>query len=363
MNKLKFLLATFVVAALTLGIYSCAKEAVHTESKPVSDDLSVISQDYSQLVDLNSNVATFKSEEDFNSFIKILPTLSQEQKMELVNQTSFTSVDEHLDNLYQQLDLIDNREAFISFVNQNSDYLAIMTNNSGDEEVVEKEISQHTSSIIHNTDRMIKVGDTYYKYISDLLVKDKDYNSLKSLKSVDDVKRSRLNYETAYEILGQDNSVRWDDLNKWFSLEAENDQPHCRHDRRVKLSWTLIEFTDKDKVLEITGKRIHLLTEIHPTKRGIPCIWYRYKTVITRNSFNFRGNIRVSNSNLASSFNISKPNTVVNASSLDSDDFLFGFIPFGNQKAEACFTFERCDVTTQGMGGFWINLNQSRPCQ
>ncbi|MBK8626630.1 MAG: hypothetical protein IPN86_14005 [Saprospiraceae bacterium] len=341
-----------------LFFFSCTKDESGSNQNG-NDTLLTIPIDYSQLVDLKSDVATFKSEEDFNSFMKTLPTLTHHQKLELANQTSFTSVEEHLESLYDQLDLIDNREAFI-FANQNSEYLEIVTNDIGDEEVVEKEISQHTSAIIHNTDRIIKVGDIYYKYISDLVVKNKDYQALKVLKSSEDVKNSRMNFEKAYEILGKDNSVRWTDLGKAFSLQAEKNPSGCKNDRRVKFSWVLFEFTDQGG--DITGKRIHLLTEIHPTKKGIPCIWYRYKTVITRNNFNFTGNIRVTNSSLTSSFNVSIPNTVVTSSSLDSDNFLFGFIPIGDQKAEACFTRERVDVTTQGKGGLWINLNQSKLC-
>lgn len=360
MNRLKFLLAAFVVAILTLSIYSCGKEDNLTENQVNKNDQTNISQEYLQLVDLNSSMATFKSEDDFAKFMEILPTLSQQQKEELVSQTQFTTVEEHLEYLYEQLDLIDDRQLFINFVSQNSEFLEISVNEFGDEEVIEKEISLDPSALIHNVDRIIKVKDTYYKFIGDIQVECKDYNTLKLIKSKKDAENSRLDCKLAYKVLGYSESSRWTDLNKMFSLQAENNQSGCKNDRRVKFSWGLLEFTDKAG--DIIGKRIHLITEIHPTKKGIPCIWYKYKTLITRNNFNFAGNIRVTSSTLSTSFNITKPNTAVEASGLDSNDFLFAFIPIGNQKAEACFTLERVDVTTRGMGGFWINLNQSSIC-
>jgi len=365
MNRLKFLLAAFVVALVTLGLYSCAKEETNTENQVINEELTNISQNYSQLVDLSSNVATFKSDEDFCRFMKILPMLSDQQKEELVNQTQFTTLEEHLEYLYEQLDLIDDREDFISFVNQNSDYLEIVTNDIDDEEVVEKEISLDPSAIIHNNDRIIKVGDTYIKYISDLCVKSMDYEVLKSIRTSEDVKNSRLEFEKAYNILGSENSARWTDLDVCFSLQAENNRPWCKNDRRVKLTWCIIEdvFTTeiprpdggKDK---IKNNRVFVTTKIHPTKKGIPCIWYNYTTLITRNNFNFAGDVRVTNSAITTSFNLTRPNTSVESSGLNTLDLVLSYFPLGNQKTEACWTTERCSVTTRGMDTFWIHLNQ-----
>jgi len=370
MNRLKILLAAFVVAVLTLGLYSCAKEETNTENKVINDELTNISQNYSQLVDLSSNVATFKSEEDFSKFMKILPTLSDQQKEELVNQAAFTTFENYLDSLYEQMNMIDDREEFINFINQHSDVFEIIIDDSGDEEVIEKEVSLDPSAIINNKDRIFKVGDTFYKHISDICIKSKDYNILKTIKSKNDAINSRLDYDIAYKILGSDSSLRWTDLNKEFSLIAVNNQSGCNNDRRVKLSWEVFEDDITIKIPRADGgtdkiknNLVLVTTEIHPTRKGRPCIWFKYKTLITRNNFNFTVDVRVTNSTIATSFNLTRPNTQVEARGLDTGpDLVLSYFPIGNQKTEACWTRERADVTTQGMGGLWINLNQSDPC-
>ena len=370
MNKFKFFIPIIILLVLTLSFSSCTKEhEISDENQNVGNIDLALNGSINSLIDLGSNYASFRSEEDYVQFLKLLPSISDDEKGQLLSQANFTTFENYLDSLYEQMDLIDDRVAFIDFIYQHSDVFEIIIDDSGEEEVIEKEVSLDPSAIINNIDRIFKVGDIFYKHISDICIKSGDYNLLKKIKSKDDAINSRLDYEVAYNILGYDSSLRWTDLNKVFSLQAENNRPFCKNDRRVKLTWAIIEdvFTTeiprpdggKDK---IKNNRVFVITEIHPTRKGIPCIWYNYKTLITSNNFNFAGNVRVTNSAISTSFNLTRPNTQVEARGLDTQDLVLTYFPIGDQKTEACWTRERTDVTTRGMDGFWINLNTTSIC-
>jgi len=108
---------------------------------------------------------------------------------------------------------------------------------------------------------------------------------------------------------------------------------------------------------KIKNNRVFVITEIHATRKGRPCIWYKCKTLITRSNFNFAGSVRVINSTILTPFNLTRPNTQVEARGFDTRHLVLNYFPVGDQKTQACWTWERADVTTRGMDGFWINLN------
>lgn len=367
LNSIKFLLFTTLFASV---LFSCSKE----ESLQIEDAVAQIPlADPGEIVDLvklNGKVAEFESIEDFYEFTSSLSTLDESQLAEITSLVDFTTIEDYYDYLYAELDKIEDTQEFRDFIAAHSDYLEININDEDEEEVVEKELSVDPTSIIQNSDRIIKVGDTYLKYLGEYAIKSTDYERLLSISSIAEVKSADLEYARAYTILDQSTGKggqeqRWDDLNVKNSLIAVKNKRWCRNDRRVRLSWNIIDDNFEFEVPNASGKddkfkvtNIFVITQIRPSKKGIPCIWYNYKTRITRNNFLFNGDVRFTNSTVQESFNITKPNTSVEARRLDTRDFVLGLMPRGDQKPEARWTRERVSVTTRGMDGQWIHLNQ-----
>lgn len=349
MKNLSFLLLSILfLSSCSKDLESISETFILKEEVILDDEL-----DINSLVTFNSNYASFDSPEDFDKFLVKLYELSEADLNEFSSNISFTTIYEYLDDLYDQLDEIEDESEFKAFVNQHDDYLAIIEDEYGELEVVEKDMFIAPIRVLQNKDRIVKVGDDFVKFIGNLYVLSNDYGTLSNLKSVADVNNSDFDFKVAYTTFDVDASQR--ELNRIKSIQIEKDVRGCRKDRRVEFSWVVgrQETSFSGSPVDVT---FFVATTIKPTKKGRPCIWYRYKTRITRNNFNFQGDIML-NSVLAATWNIVREDTEVEARRLDTDEAFFSYFPLFPTTEQAFWTRERVDVTTRGMDGMWINLD------
>ena len=173
------------------------------------------------------------------------------------------------------------RDAFVNYVNNYADFMEIKLMSNGEEEVVEKEISRHPIAPFLNIDRIIKVGEEYRKYIGEFYIASENYADLAGINSTADMEKSKLEYKQAVSF----QSGLLDKGPGDFFDEEFNDNRWCKDDRKVELladlsiaqTWEPNIGTyiyDAFPYVGVTAKR-----------KGIPCIWYPYKTNITWDNF------------------------------------------------------------------------------
>jgi len=243
----------------------------------------------SSLASFNGNMATFNNEDDYNRFIVKCMSLNATEEIELINSINYLTYQALMDSLYLILDSLETREDVLQFIANNEDYFELILNDENEEEIHEINEANGLGSQIYNADNMIQVGGEFYKFFQNYVIIGQNIDVLKSIKTKIDMENSGVKYHEIYSTLSSGNSDinsrMCNDLGVYIIRRSDRQPSGCRNHRRVKLTWALdmAEFT----VGDFKSKYIYMMTEVKPYKRGIPCIWYNYKTDVTRNNFHF----------------------------------------------------------------------------
>lgn len=243
----------------------------------------------------SSHMAVFSSRNEFAEFLSEFNKLSEESQKILLNNIEYETVQDILDAAYAGMDSIQTREEFIEYLSNYSDYLNLVTLPNGEEEVVEKDITGHSVYNFLNSARIVKVGNVFQKYFAKLCVESEDLELLKSINNENEVRNSRLKYFIAYtdnpnEIQNKNQiDSRWGELGLIRVWEKENNAYWCKNKRKATLEVGFdfgVNVLDNDPrvgvVHQVVVKRVGKVTA---KRKGIPCIWYAYKTDITWNGF------------------------------------------------------------------------------
>jgi hypothetical protein len=178
------------------------------------------------------------------------------------------------------MNALETEQQFYNYVSNYSDILEIQVMDNGEKEVAEKEISLHSIASFLNADRIVKVGDNYEKFISNIEVTSNDYSQLKQI--LDSKKTLGLTYKEVYRI--HSGSKDKTHIGTTLSWEATKDQRRCKNDRKV----TFYAYFNYEPVTAPNGVVFDFRRpkmSVVARRKGIPCIWYNYRTKITWNDF------------------------------------------------------------------------------
>lgn len=117
-----------------------------------------------------SEQATFLSYKEFAAFTKKFNEISLEEQQKLINKVKYETIQEILDRAYEGMNDLETREEFVEYLNQYDKYLELVELPNREEEVFEKEITGHSIYSFLNGEKIIKVGNTYHKYLSEICI-------------------------------------------------------------------------------------------------------------------------------------------------------------------------------------------------
>lgn len=325
---------------------SCSKEDNLKENLDELSQINVlkISKNF------NKDYAVFKDFDEYRLFMKKYNKFSYDEQRAIVKNLRYVTFQNQLNFLYSEIDKMSSAQEMEDFVNRYNGILKLERRN-GEQEIVSVGVTNHSVKPFLNKDRIIKVGDKYLKYIFDYAIESNDYNDLLGLSSVDEI----LNCGHKFHIA----SKKYDDLNKgqrdlgtYIKEWSTYDPSWCKNDRRITMDAGF--YID---ALPLPGggffTEIMLKSEAWATKKGIPCIWYGYSTIITWNNFSIN---YVKHWNGVTTYhNFSGPNLSQEESTLTR----FTITDFGTwgSTPDNRLTSVTSNLTTPGMNGQWLNVN------
>lgn len=224
-------LLVFASVLLVSGIVmvSCSKDEKLIETKTLETTLIEVNVDET-INNFTNDYAYFESDAALRSFFSQYQNSSFEKREELTGKVNYLTFDKHLDAIYEGMNDLTTRDAFVNYINNYSDLMEIKTMNA-EEEVVEKEISRHPITPFLNVDRIIKVADEYRKYIGEFYIASEDYADLADINSIADMEKSKLDYKRAITL----QSGLIDKGPDEFFDEEFNDNRWCKNDRKVEI--------------------------------------------------------------------------------------------------------------------------------
>lgn len=370
MNKLNFFILGFLALFFSLNFTSCNDGTNIIESNSNLNDHQNPNAKVFSVQEMNAisekftkDYAVFEDINQYTNFINSYSNMSQLDKDNLVSLIPFVSFDKYLEGLLAELDKFNTREEIVRFVKNNDRYLKILKNDEGEEEVEFQNISYFHGRPFFNNDQIVKVGEEYYKYLDDICVKGKDVNSLKQLKTVNDVKNAGIKYDTVAKLLFKsgekiDNNSRWGEEGVTFEWEEIHDPSWCKNDRKVRLTLEFVSNVNTfwDPIFGTTVQHtVSRSALLEGRKKGIPCIWYGYSTVLTWNNFDFR--YRINFNGTITSHTWTFGNTVQTSSGIHRHNQ----IQFYVANWDFCdfeWTKKRTSATSQGMAGKWLEVDE-----
>lgn len=368
MNRLKFLLVSLLGLFIVFNFVSCSHETEFMETNAIiTENPNAKSFSIQELLTIskqfNNDYAVFDDINQYSNFVNSYSNINQTDKDLLLGSISYVSIDKYLDNLLTELDRFTTREEVVRFVRNNEKYLKMVINKNGDEEVEFQNISYYHSRPFLNQDQIVKVGDEFFKYISNLCVRSKDLSSLKQLKTVSDIKNSSLKYDTVAKLLFKssenlDNNSRWGDEGVPYIFEEIHDPSWCKNDRKVRLTLEFVTSINTfwDPIFGTTYQHtVSRSALLEGRKKGIPCIWYGYSTVLTWNNFDFRYRIYFNGTITSHTW------TFANTEQTSSGIHRHNQIQFYVENWDLCdfeWTKKRTSASSRGMAGKWLEVDE-----
>lgn len=230
--------------------------------------------------------------------------------------------------------------------------------------VQEKEITKHSIYSFLNGEKVIKVGGIYQKYLSKLCVESKNKEILSTIESKDEVFNSGLNYfltvtTNPYELSEDNLELRWGELGLLRSWTEYNDAFWCKNKRKATFTiGTLYEvnYFNDPFVGQLTQIIVARIADVTARRKGIPCIWYKYKTKIIWNGFHAEYDINRSG-NISHDVWTHADEVQEDVKSITRDDVIYVYY---NERYEYCdvmWTDIQTKATTTGIWDKWIKVD------
>lgn len=358
----------YFLSALTLiFIIGCSKN----EDSQIKNEQTIVLTDVKLaeiVTNFGSEQATFSSYNEFASFTKKFNEISYEEQQNILNTVEFETIDEILDGAYVGMNDIETREEFIEYLKQYEKYLELVELPNGEEEVKEKEITGHTIYSFLNSDKIIKIGSTYHKYFSEICALSENKEDLLILNTSGDVINSGLKYYTAYsdnfsEINSNEIELRWGEINEFHGWEKENDKFWCKNKRKVKFrigigrEWIDSYVPTADgRIFPVEALSIYRLAVVTAKRKGIPCIWYKYKTSVTWNDFYSEYDFKINgiySHNIWTGMNVTRDDVY----GLRRYESIITITEPGGADTDCQWTIIKSNITTGGIWDKWLKVN------
>ena len=305
------------------------------------------------LSNFSEDYAIFSSSLELASFLTQMNELSENEKEDLAIGFKHRTLDIAIEEAYDYLSNIKDENDFRQFITENTHLFEIVRNEDGEEEVVEKNRTLHKARFLLNEDMIIKVGDSFEKYMGDYCIYSNDYSKLTSIESEADLFLSELKYRKVIKHLS--NSYR-NGLNSIYTYEEENDQDKCKNDRKIILEvqlfhheiWFEVGPGEWAVIIEIWRR-----AECFAKRKGIFCIWYGYNTNITWNDFDMRYY-----DHEGTLIYWSESNTICySCKKILYLDLIHSYT--GPELVSYEWEKHKSKLTTTGMGGIWLDVDET----
>jgi hypothetical protein len=322
-------------------MWSCEKEAQLTPTIATVQNTDSNIEFVNGVTDnFTTEYASFQSEEEMTKFTMAYLGLTYEEQEEVLGKLKFQTLNDYISTAYDGMITLETERDFEEYVNNYADYLEIVPIANGEREVVEKESRLYLISPFINVDKIVKVGDTFTKYIGNYIVESTEAADLKRIKSSNDIVGSGLNYTNL------SSNSRQDLFGPPKEYEKENDKRWCKDDRKVILEVWFIQNPATSGV----GKDYVPTVKATAKRKGIPCIWYKQTTDITWNNFHFKISV-----DGIPDLDWTLPNFTVNAKDFtvtSPQGAIYSGYP--SNAPDVIWTKQRSDVKTPGMGNKWL---------
>lgn len=225
---------------------------------------------------ISSDYYTFKTVDDFDSYLKAKPS----DRRTFLDQLTFTTYSQYLDNLLDEIDENSTEKEILQFVNKYSDLFKIETNADGYKSVETRERTNSILNRISNANGIFVVENHAYKKIENSLVEAKLelIDNLSALTS-SDLETLDKNLFSVYE--QRPSKVITRALGS-YSCGADNNNSGCNNDRRIE-----IEVYFDEVVFPGLGTVLFKNVDVIAKRKNWSCYEYKYRTVITLNSIDF----------------------------------------------------------------------------
>lgn len=249
-------------------ILSCSKEQL-IENEQTELNLKDVVNNFT------NEYAYFENDAVMSSFLKKYNSLKDDEKVEIINLLKYKTVEQKLDEYYEMMNSTETEEQFVEIINKSKGLLTIDLNEYGEKEVYETGLSLHSIKPFLNSDMIIKVGDSYQKYVNKYLVKDDSYNNLNNFKfDINSIGNEKLDVVKVVKILNTSTTQiqQRNDVNIPFSWTISNTNGSCRHHRKLTMEVSISEDTHN------TYNEYFRNASLVAKRKGVFCIWYKYKT-------------------------------------------------------------------------------------
>lgn len=251
------------------------KQSGPHEMKFEKINISTITNNFS------SQMATFRDEKEFQTFIHNYNELSEEQQESVVSRLQYSTLKKKIDKAY--LEMISYREEsqFYNKINELDGLLSIEFNEDGEKEVFEPLVSRHSVLPFLNEDMLIKVGPSYFKYVGKYAFISDNSSSLRKIMTLEDALAKSIEHQLVVESISVSQSEidMRQDVNTPFSFFKTINKPYCNSDRRARLTVLL------DVDVNSTFREYFREAEFTALRKGFPCIWYKYNTQMSWDNF------------------------------------------------------------------------------
>lgn len=343
---------------VVFAFFACNKELIQDSNNEVqSINLEI---DVDRVVDnFKSNYAFFESKDELSRFMISFDKLNDSKKEELVKSLKFKTINKTIDDYYEEMAKLRTEEEFQNLVNKSNGLFEIGLNDEGEKEVFEVGLTKHSIVNFLNENLIIKVGENYFKYYADLLIKSNSPQELSRLNSKEAIINSGLPFETSYKVLKSEVNSRWGEANLVRTWKETKDKPWCNSDRRVRLRVSIVEeyHNVNDPIL---GNITHILVgrnaNVYPFRKGFPCIWFNYKTRIIWEDFDLKYKTK-ENSDQILSHHWVHANEDVEARNITRKSTIFAYIPQFGHTFDCMWTDIVSNITTRGIWSKWLRVN------
>lgn len=326
---------------------SCSKDEVLNETEVL--EKSTFKVDLNNVTSQFKNeYAFFKSDEELRAFSMQYNDLDDNTKTAILGKLNYQTLVAHIDEIYEGMISIETRETFVDYVDNYSGLMEIVTSIDGEEEVEEKEISQHVVAPFLNTDRIIQVGNEFRKYIGGYYVAAEDYNILKDINTTKDIYKSGLDYQ---EVITIESGVTQKVFS--FSDEIVRNERWCKNDRKAELNvfFKVMSFKITGGSVSTTEYDVVPSAEATAKRKGVPCIWYKYKNPIEWKDFHIEYEI-----DGAGIQTWQLPNTTLYRKTIYRND---GSQFFGSPKPSMDFKKIKSKIGTRGIGAQFLTVDRN----
>lgn len=289
------------ILLFTLLLVSCSKESSDDESA-LQKDPKVTQSLERAIAEFSGEYAIFKTKADFVDFVKNYGGISLQRRGEINSLLQYKTMSSVLDNIYDDMQNFETREEFESVIEKNSAYLSLVKLPDGEEEVKEMPITELSIFPILNKDGVIKVEGKFYKFLTSICVESDRIEVLRTITNEKQANELGLKSSKVIDFYGSENehselSNRWGDEEKSLVWQQHNDKYWCKNKRKSRFeagfrTENFSVFNPKGTGSNVWLRHNYRFALVQAWRKGIPCIWYTYRTKINWNDFRLEYDIK-----------------------------------------------------------------------